>query len=224
MLLVGFWHGLLQLTAPLVLVRIGDWRAIIIALAVVVIVSGWRVPGLGTTIGVGPWVMKSLSRAAQVWLTILWFLYGAALLLIPCYFHDQRGTFTVQGVPAPSGKLPSYSSFLPQAAVDSVANTFNFSPYASAWALLLISMLAVVVLGLILSMSFLSWYFAVSLAFQGHNNEVGGAARIEKFKHIVRIRIRRDDLTAFVIAIDNPSVNAYESHPKLIDVFTLRVT
>jgi len=195
---------------------------------VVFIFSGLSVPFTPIRIpGLGVFLMKLPKRLSQASLTIAWFIYGGVLLYLPFRYHDQRGIFN-----APEGA--TYSSFLPQNCVDWVEKLwivqwlakFLTPPgsYAPAWALLIISLLAVVALGFILSMSWLSWYFAVSLAFEGHNNEVGGAARIEKFKHIVRIRIRENDLTAYVIGIDDPEVNAYDAQPKLIDVFTLKVT
>jgi hypothetical protein len=75
------------------------------------------------------------------------------------------------------------------------------------------------------------WYFAVCFAFNGHNNEVGGAARIENFKQFIRFRLTRDGITGYVIAVDDVSkidtkVNGRKQdgsdlNPKLIDVFHL---
>lgn len=42
-----------------------------------------------------------------------------------------------------------------------------------------------------------SWYLAVSLLFNGHNNEAGRAARIQGYKHILRIKVEKDKLTEF---------------------------
>lgn len=77
------------------------------------------------------------------------------------------------------------------------------------------------------------WYFAVSFAFNGHNNEVGGAARIENFKEFIRFRLTRDGLTGYVIAVDDVSQIHTEAdkgrmrdgsdlRPRLIDVFHLK--
>ena len=77
------------------------------------------------------------------------------------------------------------------------------------------------------------WYFAVCFAFNGHNNEVGGAARIENFKQFIRFRLTPDTLTGYVIAVDDVSqINTVDDKgrtrdgsdlkPKLIDVFHLR--
>ena len=77
------------------------------------------------------------------------------------------------------------------------------------------------------------WYFAVCFAFNGHNNEVGGAARIENFKEFIRFRLTHDGLTGYVIAVDDVSkINTMDAsgrtrdgsdlQPRLIDVFHLR--
>ena len=77
------------------------------------------------------------------------------------------------------------------------------------------------------------WYFAVCFAFNGHNNEVGGAARIENYKEFIRFRLTPDTLTGYVIAVDDVSqINTMDEkgrtrdgsdlQPKLIDIFQLR--
>lgn len=77
------------------------------------------------------------------------------------------------------------------------------------------------------------WYFGICFAFNGHNNEVGGAARIEEFKEFIRFRVTPQGLTGYVIALDNVSVvgepdkdgriqDGRDLRPKLIDVFHLR--
>ncbi len=76
------------------------------------------------------------------------------------------------------------------------------------------------------------WYFAICFAFNGHNNEVGGAARIEEFKEFIRFRLTREGVTGYVIALDNVSIvgeqdktgrfmDGRDLKPRLIDVFHL---
>jgi len=73
----------------------------------------------------------------------------------------------------------------------------------------------------------------VCFAFNGHNNEVGGAARIENFKQFIRFRLTSDSLTGYVIAVDDVSqINTVDEKGrtrdgsdlqlKLIDVFQLK--
>ena len=77
-------------------------------------------------------------------------------------------------------------------------------------------------IGALLSCVWLGWYLAVSLAFNAHNNEAGGGARTEQFRHLVRIKLTRDSLTGYVIGIDEP-VASFDGNPKfrLVDVFTI---
>ena len=77
-------------------------------------------------------------------------------------------------------------------------------------------------IGALLSCVWLGWYLAVSLAFNGHNNEAGGGARTEKFRHLVRIKLTQDSLTGYVIGIDEP-VASFAGNPtfRLVDVFTI---
>ena len=77
-------------------------------------------------------------------------------------------------------------------------------------------------IGALLSCVWFGWYLAVSLAFNAHNNEAGGGARTEQFRHLVRIKLTRDSLTGYVIGIDEP-VARFDGNPKfrLVDVFTI---
>ena len=82
------------------------------------------------------------------------------------------------------------------------------------------------------------WYLGVCSVLNGHNNEIGGAARIESFKQFIRFRLTEQGLTGYVIAIDDVSIIGKEKKtddgktrqmdgadlkPRLVDVFHLRV-
>jgi hypothetical protein len=77
-------------------------------------------------------------------------------------------------------------------------------------------------LGGLMSCVWLGWYMAVSLEFNGHYSDAGGAARIEEFKEFIRIRLTKDSVTAYVIGIDEPLSNGADLKMKIIDVFQLR--
>lgn len=79
--------------------------------------------------------------------------------------------------------------------------------------------------GALMSCVWFGWYLGVCFAFNGHNNEVGGAARIENFKQFIRFRLAENDLTGFVIGVDHPmrGENRRSLEPRLIDVFHLEV-
>ena len=74
-------------------------------------------------------------------------------------------------------------------------------------------------LGAIMSCALFGSYLAVALAFNGHNNEAGGAARIEGFKQLVRFRLNANGLTGYVIAIDQVATEGSNLKPRIVDVF-----
>ena len=90
----------------------------------------------------------------------------------------------------------------------------------SRWALL-IPIAASGGIGALMSCVSLGWYFAVAAAINAHNEQAGGAARIEQFKQIIRFRVTAQGLTAFVIAFDQPRMHGSELKLKLIDVFNI---
>ncbi|MGH9752224.1 MAG: hypothetical protein ACREA2_05520 [Blastocatellia bacterium] len=78
-------------------------------------------------------------------------------------------------------------------------------------------------IGLVMSCVWFGWYLGVCFAFNGHNNEVGGACRMEEFKQFIRFRLTEDGLTGYVIAVDQPQQQRRDLKPKVIDIFHLRV-
>ena len=90
-------------------------------------------------------------------------------------------------------------------------------------------LLAAFVLGAIFSCIWFGWYLAVSLAFHGHNNEAGGGARSEQYRHMIRFKLTEDTLTGYVIGIDEPvtDLSGKEKAPpkfRLVDVFTVQAS
>jgi hypothetical protein len=77
------------------------------------------------------------------------------------------------------------------------------------------------------------FYLAVALSFGAHNNEAGGAACADYYRHFVRIKLQRDRLTGYVIGFDEPSRTVVavpgdgstvdSLRPKLIETFSLTV-
>ncbi|HEX8336440.1 MAG TPA: hypothetical protein VF621_06900 [Pyrinomonadaceae bacterium] len=86
----------------------------------------------------------------------------------------------------------------------------------------LVPSVAAAVVGAVMCCYWFGWYLGVCFAFNGHNNEVGGAARIERFKQFVRFRLTREGLTGYVIAVNDPSDTGSELTPHVVDVFHLR--
>lgn len=84
--------------------------------------------------------------------------------------------------------------------------------------------LALMILGYLgarLARIWFGWYLAVGLLFNGHNNEAGGMARIEGFKHLVRIRVQETKLTVYVIGFEKAVSNIDELQLRLVDKFEL---
>lgn len=77
-------------------------------------------------------------------------------------------------------------------------------------------------LGALFGCTWFGWYLVVASFFNGHNNEVGGAARIEEFKQIIRFRLTANELTGHVIAIDQPEKDGALLRPRIVDVFTVK--
>jgi hypothetical protein len=87
------------------------------------------------------------------------------------------------------------------------------------WLRLVVGML----FGALMSGVWLGWYLVIALDFNGHPYEAGGAARMEEFKQFIRFRLTQNELTGYVIAIDEPQTDGDRLQPKIIDVFQVRV-
>ncbi len=85
-------------------------------------------------------------------------------------------------------------------------------------------LLSMPVLGAFFSCIWFGWYLSVSLAFNGHNNEAGGGARSERFRHMIRFKLTENTLTGYVIGVDRP-ITDFSTEPKfsLVDVFTIKI-
>jgi len=198
--LLGFWHWLLQLGIALFLIKKGTWLTV--ALAIVVVLA---------FIKLGPWLMRTNRRWGLV---IGWLVFGGIMLGLPPLVYQILLQFADQGW--------ARSLFLPYEYGQSPGSFASYEWWGSmrGWSMLVPIGLASV-FGALLSCVWVSWYFAVSLGFNGHNNEAGGAARIERFKQFIRFRLRENDLTGYVIAIDDPQKEGRRLAPRVIDVFCL---
>ena len=74
----------------------------------------------------------------------------------------------------------------------------------------------------------LGFYLAVALSFGAHNNEAGGAARLDGFRHFVRIKVEADRITGYVIGFERPEVEVVDGddaarvlQARLVDRFEL---
>lgn len=137
---------------------------------------------------------RRLAKMKQGWpMVVAWVALGAALLAVPFLFN--------------AGMDPKFFGDL---------SDFN-RPEGSGARLALCFLAAGA--GAVMSCVLFGWYLAVSLAYHGHNNEAGGAARIEGFKQIVRVCLTPEGLTGYVIAFDKPETDGSKLRPRIRDIF-----
>jgi hypothetical protein len=86
----------------------------------------------------------------------------------------------------------------------------------------LLPLLAAGALGAALACTNFGWYLAIASLLGAHNNEAGGAARLETHRLLLRIRLHPGGLTAYAIGIDACNADASALRPHLVDVFELR--
>jgi hypothetical protein len=140
-------------------------------------------------------VGRSLLKAGRrKALTVAWVAYGLLTLALPWLVMELAGE----------------------------AGSFFPIELRGGWLALWLPLLAGLI-GLVMSCVWFGWYLGVCFAFNGHNNEVGGACRIEEFKQFIRFRLTEDGLTGYVIAVDKPQMPGRNLKPKVVDVFHLRV-
>jgi hypothetical protein len=190
--LVGLWHFVLQLAVPFILVRRASWLTLIIVVVV---------------IAVGTYVGEYLLARFKGWgLVIVWLALGLATLLVPL-------------LPALLRKFsPGFDG---GPLWHTLTDPWFTSDNTTGWLGLLPSVAAGLV-GLVMCCYWFGWYLGVCFAFNGHNNEVGGAARIERFKQFIRFRLTKEGLTGYVIAVNDPSDTGSRLTPHVVDVFHLR--
>ena len=140
-----------------------------------------------------------LVKQHSGWLALLWLVYGLWLLYVPFILPESTSW------PRVSDLLIRYLAF----------------PDFPQFSLLLTCIVAGLV-GLVMTCVSFGWYLAVSLAFNGHNNEAGGAARIERFKGFVRLCVTKDALKVYVIGFEKPEIDGHKLKLKIIDMFQLK--
>jgi hypothetical protein len=214
----GFWRYGVDSAAVLV----ADWIFILVVLLAVV-----GLPLFGWT------GSKLLDPKARVWFVVLGLWHALLQLSVPfllvAYARDWR-IIVAAAVVVPFSWV-GYQ----------LAKRDRKWELLFAWVLLGVTELAIAVgnprdgspmtvlafvfvfaLGAFFSCVWFGWYLTVALAFNGHNNEAGGGARLEKYKQLIRFRLTKETLTAFVIAVDDPGWKGWELKPKLVDVFELK--
>jgi len=157
----------------------------------------WAPLGILVLVLIFKYIGRALAKLNNGWpLAAAWIVLGVLLLATPFVLSAEINPPILN-----AGPLNSADTLLPQ---------FWLCVYAGA-------------IGAIMSCVFFGWYLAVALAFNGHNNEAGGAARIEGFKEFIRFRLNSKGLTGYVIAIDEAKTEGGNGklQPKIIDVFQI---
>jgi hypothetical protein len=188
---------------------VGVWHLILQLLVPYILIRNgnyitWAVAGVLLVLPI-PLAQFLLKKNNGVALSLLWLVYGGVMLTLP---FTVAWALTLFGQPT----TPVFTN-------------------TTGWMGILPSTLAGLT-GAIVSCLWTGWYFAVCFVFNGHNNEVGGAARIEEFKQFIRLRLTPEGLTGYVIAVDDVSrvgevdskghvVDGSDLNVKLIDVFHL---
>jgi hypothetical protein len=88
-------------------------------------------------------------------------------------------------------------------------------PAMHGWSTLLLGLVAG---GLVVPMQF-GFYLLTCAAWNGHNNEAGISARLTSCKQWIRFHVTKDQLTGYVIGIDDPT--AADAQPRVIDRFVI---
>jgi len=137
-----------------------------------------------------------LERRNQIGLILSWLVYGGLML-----------TLTATTNTAASSLEPSFLG----------------PEWLGRWGLIPAFLAGCV--GAVTSCVWFGWYLAVCFVFNGHNNEVGGAAQIEEFKQFIRFCLTENGLTGYVIAVDHPQESEHRDRlcPKIVDVIKLKV-
>jgi hypothetical protein len=219
-LVIGFCHAVLQLLTPFVLAYYGDWRFVVFVFVLTIFTNGFSgfrallkflIPDVDksktgwkktlwslTTLRFAAWVMK---QGKAGWLFFAWIAFGLIVLGVPFLMLRYCEVRSVGNV--------------------AVSLVNNYAPFGKWWLPVVLMLVVAGYIGNRMSRVWFSWYLAVSLAFNGHNNEAGGAARIEGFKHILRIKVEQDKLTVYVIGFKDAQIELDDLKPVLVDKFEL---
>lgn len=237
-LLLGTWHALLQLLTPFIFYFYTNIYIAVLIAVIVVIVNGLPI----TTGRLKYFIKKKENEPEKAGLlnkifsyraatnlmvngnrsrfTRFWVFYGLIVLVVPIMVFAVLQW--LYGAPEPSGLFSHRFTVyqLVEYLTLKILRWVNLLDY-SKQVFFLASVLTVGYLGYYLSRVWFCWYLAVSLAFNGHNNEAGGAARIEGFKHILRIKVEKEKLTVYVIGFDDAKPEIEQLSLRLVDKFSL---
>jgi hypothetical protein len=193
--ILGIWHGLLQIATPLLLVWVGGVPGFLAGLAAALLVFAGRrgFARIAVAVESDNEFDHRKRRGPRLALTLVWFAYGTAILVMPILIRGYIDPYAVRGI----------------------------FPVDGFWWKVAGELLAVAS-GAIFSCVWLGWYFAIALLFNGHSNEAGSTALVEDYKQFIRFRLTEDTLTGYVVAVDKVEKEGDKLKPRLIDVIHLQ--
>lgn len=177
---------------------IGVWFLILQLFVPLILIlnANWLMLALAAILVVAPIPLAQFlfKRNYRFALTLLWLVYGAVML----------------GLPWITKSLAGYKQY-----------PLIFTDWHGWWAL--IPAILAGAIGAVICCLWTGWYFAVTFLYNGHNNEVGGTARVENFKQFIRFRLTNDSLTGYVIAVDDVSIIDKKENGRTLDGSDLKV-
>ena len=177
---------------------IGVWFLILQVLVPLILIlnASWLTLALAAILVVAPIPLAQylFNRNYRFGLTLLWLVYGVVML----------------GLPWITNSLAGYQQY-----------PLLFVNWAGWWAV--IPAVLAGLIGAVICCLWTGWYFAVTFLYNGHNNEVGGTARVENFKQFIRFRLTNEGLTGYVIAVDDVSPVGTEKDGKTLDGSDLNI-
>lgn len=65
------------------------------------------------------------------------------------------------------------------------------------------------------------WYLAIAGSLDGHFNEIAAAALVDRYRQFIRFRVTETELTGYVIAVDDVSMDPGKLRPYVVDRFQI---
>ena len=181
---------------------IGVWFLILQLLVPLILIlnANWFMLALAAILVVAPIPLAQFlfKRNYRFALTLLWLVYGVVML-----------------------RLPWITNWILRKFDSSYQYQLIFTDW-TGWSSVIPAIVAGII-GAVICCLWTGWYFAVTFLYNGHNNEVGGTARVENFKQFIRFRLTNDGLTGYVIAVDDVSIIGKEENGRTLDGSDLKV-
>ena len=175
-----------------------------LGLAILGLVHG--VAQLATPLLCARLVTASIGTAATAGLVVL-ATYGLLVATRPAFRRRRRWAVAALGIAAWLGGMAALIAA-------SRGHLVMPSSFASALGQVSVGALVAIPLGAM----YFAWYLAIAGLVDAHNNEVGGAARVTRFRQIIRFHLDRDGLTGYVISVEGDAARLSFA---LRDVFTV---